>query len=359
MIPKDFEHIQHSQRFFNILARSYNYLFAAANKKGHWDELRSTALVGLCLILHEEKNSMWLTTVKNWIESKQDKENGCWGEEIWDTGMCLIFLIEMGLGYKYDAVNKAHLWLMKLYSTNKRFNWHDEPWETFWGLISILHSKHIPPALNLDRTLEWYCLLQDASGRIVAPHYTVYFLMLYSYIAKNKLISSYEKYSQAALNCESYLCAILNGSDDILWTGEAWSNGQMLWMITTSGNCNLSEHDINKVLLWFEEHQDPDGGYGDVEDTACAILGIYSLLKYVFKTDYNFNSVKLCLQSMSPAPKLILRNMCFERNISSSCISVHISNKVAAIFCSVVIFILSTGLLWYNNIHVLMKNFIK
>lgn len=47
--------------------RGYDFLFQSAKSKGHWDELRNTALVGLALEYIEPVNSGWGDSIKKFL----------------------------------------------------------------------------------------------------------------------------------------------------------------------------------------------------------------------------------------------------------------------------------------------------
>src|SRR5207245_2481929 len=117
--------------------------FRTGSGNGNWSEARSTALAGICLNFRESGDSVWLRSITQWIEKNQINEGeaaGSWGEEVWDTAMCLLALKSFGISSKDSVIQNGIRWILSLYSLNGRKNWHDEPWETSWALLAILTS---------------------------------------------------------------------------------------------------------------------------------------------------------------------------------------------------------------------------
>ncbi len=205
-----------------------------------------------------------------------------WGEELWDTSMALISLNRLGLSQKDPQYQKAISWMVSLYNMNNRQNWHDEPWETSWCILAILETDTIPELSDIAyKATKWLLSLQDSEGKIVSPHYTAYFILSSSKLINYDWIISQEDkkiISDAIDNAIKFLLGII--SKDALWTGEAWSNGQILWALANTGKFPCSNKDILlTVVNWFADHQESDGNWSDVEDTASSILGLYYLLR--------------------------------------------------------------------------------
>jgi hypothetical protein len=271
---------------YKIISKAYNWLFNLAIHTGNWEEVRSTALVGLCLELREPMNSPWLEHIKKWLLEQQKpigNDMASWGEELWDTSMALLSLNKLGLTQRDPKYQKAVKWIISIYNKNNRNNWHNEPWETSWCLLVLLETIQTPEISKIIyNSLKWLMGLQDSEGKIVSPHYTAYFLLVaYQFLKCNLELSQEEKdtISTALTNAKKFL--ISNISKDSLWTGESWSNGQILWALSITENfpCNNIQL-LQNVLEWFSTHQDKeDGNWEDVEDTASAILGLYYLLR--------------------------------------------------------------------------------
>ncbi len=98
--------------------------------------------------------------------------------------MCIIALIRLGVSRKDNCIQKGLRFISKLYPVNGRNNWHDEPWETSWALIAILLSGVSIPSGDVLAAVTWLMSLQDPDGRIVAPHYTAYFLLVNHFLDK-------------------------------------------------------------------------------------------------------------------------------------------------------------------------------
>jgi hypothetical protein len=258
-----------NQRIYPCISRAYEWLFRMAIHSGNWKEVRSTALVGMCLSLREPKGSPWLVAIKNWLLEQQvemGSDIASWGEELWDTSMALISLNSLGFPRKDTRFQNTLNWIQSLYNVNGRHNWHDEPWETSWSTLAILETDHIHEMPNVAyNAAKWLLSLQDSDGKIVSPHYTAYFILI-GYKLKIKQEDK-EIFNTGINKATEYL--INNISDKTLWTGEAWSNGQILWILASTKKFPSSDNDILlKVVKWFIDNQEIDGNWKDVEDTA-------------------------------------------------------------------------------------------
>jgi len=275
----------HIEAIFELLRSSYGFLFSVASKKGHWSEIRCTALAAMCLELREEGSSRWINAVKTWMQEQQLTDGpvrGSWGEEIWDSALCIIALKELQVSSRHKSVENGLSWIAGLFSVNGRNNWHDEPWETSWALLAILRTGRIPPKVDVGAAIQWLASLQDDSGKIVSPHYTAYFLLINHF--SGKVILGHEVRAlldRSVAKCQAYLIETLGVSEaERLWAGEAWANGQILWCLCLSSRFPLADHAlVEKTISWFEQNQSSEGNWSDVEDTASATLGLAALLR--------------------------------------------------------------------------------
>lgn len=333
---------------YAMLARGYEHLFQEGRKAGHWPEVRSTALAALALDLRESGDSMWRQSVKNWIQEVQVREGrtaGSWGDEVWDTAMCIIALIRLGVSRKDNCIQKGLRFISKLYPVNGRNNWHDEPWETSWALIAILLSGVSIPSGDVLAAVTWLMSLQDPDGRIVAPHYTAYFLLVNHFLDKIEVDHSERKRVwDASQRAAAYLLATLEKSEkDRLWTGEAWSNGQILWALAESGLFPVTNQSLlTKTYRWFESTQDQQGAWADVEDTASAIIGLFSLLERVLShkaTSHQHhgaprNEMFEEIRKRAPTPRLLVKRPLIERQRDIGGISINLDRKKLAVISS-------------------------
>jgi hypothetical protein len=321
------------QKIHTCLARAYEWLFNVATNSGNWHEVRSTALVGLCLSLREPRGSPWLVAAKDWLLEQQVKMGegkASWGDELWDTSMALISLDKLGLSKKDSHFQNAFNWIRSLYNVNGRDNWQDEPWETSWCTFAILETEASQELLELaNDATKWLLSLQDSDGKIVSPHYTAYFLLIC-----HKLKFGYEDIeilNNALTKATEYLLSTI--SEKTLWTGEAWSNGQILWALASTKRFPFDNDELLiKVVDWFVDKQENDGNWSDAEDTASAILGLYYLLRelellYFFSaTDVEtliFNTLRRNLDT----PTLLLKRK-FIENHEDGTTSINFSPKV-------------------------------
>ncbi len=270
-------------RIYDTLDRAYGFLFATGRKEGHWSEVRSTALAGMCIDYLPSGTTEWCHSIRGWLEEQQLKEGaaqGSWGEEIWDTAMALIALKALGAHTNDPQLDSGLKWMASKYSVNGRGNWHDDPWETSWALLAILKSGKMLPGVDVLAAIHWLSSLQDPEGRIIAPQFTAYFIEICLSLAKVDIDLS-DSLSEGVQNAKSFLLSALsNSSPSTLWTGEAWSNGQILWILTELKIFPFQDLGLaDKTISWFQKKQDPiDGHWEDAEDTASALLGLLGLL---------------------------------------------------------------------------------
>jgi hypothetical protein len=268
---------------YDVLDRAYGFLFHAGRTNGHWNEVRSTALAGMCIDRLPTESPYWRRRVRNWLESEQLKggaTKGSWGEEIWDTAMALLALKALGAHTHDSHVREGLDWIASKYSVNGRGNWHDDPWETSWALLAIISSGKVPRDIDLLAPIRWLASLQDSEGRIIAPQNTAYFVAICHDIAKVNVTLNDHLRENASCAASFLLAELSNSSPSRLWTNEAWSNGQILWIL---GEQRLFPFDdftlVDKTVSWFHDTQHPELGYwDDVEDTASATLGLLALL---------------------------------------------------------------------------------
>jgi hypothetical protein len=118
---------------YRQLRLAYGWLFKTGMYKGHWNEVRSTALVALCLDMVEPAGSRWLESCRNWLLARATEispSEMTWGEELWDTSLALLALDRLGLPRTDPRRQKAIAWMRNLYDLNGSSSWHEEPWET-------------------------------------------------------------------------------------------------------------------------------------------------------------------------------------------------------------------------------------
>ncbi|HWG21239.1 MAG TPA: prenyltransferase/squalene oxidase repeat-containing protein [Terracidiphilus sp.] len=271
-------------RIYDILDRAYGFLFATGRKEGHWSEVRSTALAGMCVDRLPSGNTEWSHCIRDWLEGQQLEDGaakGSWGEEIWDTAMALIALKAMGAHTNDPQLDIGLKWMASKYSVNGRGNWHDDPWETSWALLAILKSGKVVSGVDVLAPTQWLATLQDSEGRIIAPQFTAYFIEICHSLAKVDLELP-DSLIECVEDAKNFLMrALSDSSPSILWTGEAWSNGQILWILTDLKIFPF--HDLgmaDKTINWFQDNQNPvDGHWEDAEDTASALLGLLGLVQ--------------------------------------------------------------------------------
>jgi hypothetical protein len=358
MTKEDLNH--NVEVIFELLIDSYGFLFRVASKKGHWNEIRCTALAAMCLQLREDGSSRWINEVRAWMQAEQLDEGpvrGSWGEEIWDTAVCIIALKELQVSSRDKSVQNGLKWIADLFSVNGRNNWHDEPWETSWALLAILRAGRILPKVDVGAAIEWLASLQDDSGKIIAPHYTAYFVLINHFSRKVNLSDEIRTVLKlCAQKCQSYLIDALRISEaERLWTGEAWANGQILWCLCLSDRFPVTDNElVGKTIGWFEQNQSSEGNWSDIEDTASATLGLAALLKNLLRhkalkaerpkdVDREFEHR---LGRAVPVPKLSIHRHLVERDPETGYTAINFKQSTARLVFAVIGFVgLTLGLM--------------
>jgi len=278
------------ENIYRSVTRGYEWLFTSGRDNADWGSVDHNSLVLLSLILREPKNSLWITAPKEKLLSEQEdygSDAASWGESVYDTSLALMALLLVGVQPSDPKIEKGLRYLQQIYQANGRNNWEDEPWETSWAVLAVYESGNRKLAEDVCRAVRWLQGLQGADGSIISPHYTAYFLKLVSTLQKDEgamgvcSIDSpqLERSAKAAVD---YL--IRNVDEEILWTGESWSNGQILWALTSTGRFPIEDERLADMAVgWFMKNQCPEGNWCDAEDTACAIIGLIALLKQHLK----------------------------------------------------------------------------
>jgi len=359
IIDPDQEHI------FDLVKHGYNYLFRRASRKGHWEDARSTALAAICISNIERPGSHWFNAIRSWllgVQIKSGEASGSWNEEIWDTAMCILALKGLGVSSKDPSIVEAANWIGSLFSVNRRGNWHDEPWETSWALIALLTCGNPPDSVDIEKPIEWLLSHLDDSGNLIASHYTAYMLYI-SHLSKKVKFSPQlrERLANAHEACGNNLVRSLASSpEECLWTGEAWANGQILWFLSKTGFfLKVEDFQLEKIVQWFSLNQTSDGNWSDVEDTACAILGLSELI--VAKSagaGSTRSSERLLEESLRRAvitPRLLTKRRLWERDDQTGYISLNIQENVLKVIVAVLAFILFTLLGWVSDVMSLLE----
>lgn len=273
----------------------YRFLYHTAQSTGHWGDPRSSALALMCLLLRPGRDTRWIRAATSYLTSTQTtdrhQQHGSWNEEIWDTAMCVLALLRAGASPK--AVEKALAFIRAKYSKGLS-SWHGEPWETCWALIALLADQQpldTGTIEQIETSRRWLRGLQTLGtperGKIVASHYTAYFVLIEHY-AENRKDRKLHRDTEAREMAEAFLEQQLHTAPsatreggDVLWTDEAWSNGQILLCLCKASVPFVKElSNVAKIREWFttarEGGEDPEY-WEDVEDTASAILGLEAL----------------------------------------------------------------------------------
>jgi len=246
--------------------------------------------------------------------------------------------MSLGAPAREPTVARALEWIGSLYSANGRNNWHDEPWETSWALLAILTSGRPLPKVDVVDPILWLSKLQDADGKIIAPHYTAYFVLIHHrYLWKFDVDQTVKnRIAQTSSSAVSHLISSLDTSaPETLWTGEAWSNGQILWALTEARSFPVgNEALVQKTIRWFETSQGEGGMWADVEDTASALLGLFGVLALLSDRRESGSSrhADELLRKRAPAPRLrTRRHLDVSIDSDSGDVLINISRRMIAV----------------------------
>jgi len=354
------------ERAFESLKDGFTFLARKASSQGHWCEARSTALAGMCMALRENADSPWLQSISHWM-SQQQIQDGCakgsWGEEIWDTAMCIMALLSIQVSTRNPMVEAGLQWMAGLYGVNGRPNWHDEPWETSWALIAMLRAGRTIGSVDTAASMKWLLDLRSLDGLLVAPHYTAYFVMIEHLAARKLTIPNQGDFSKEAGRCAETLLDMLDRSDsEVLWAGEAWVNGQILWVLASTGHLDVTcVKRTEKLVNWFIAHQNHDGSWSDIEDTASAILGLHEIVFLLDKAAdpaQHRRNIRSELQRFVPMPRLYLKRPLIERDNETGYFSLNLRESTVKWIAAAVLFF-TVGLMgWIADLLQIIREFL-
>lgn len=357
-------------RIIDLLIGGFTYLADNASQKGHWGEVRSTSLAGMCLQLREPGGSKWLTAVREWLFSQQvmdESSTGSWGEEVWDSAMCLLALRELDVSSREARLNAGIQWVGSLFSANGRSNWHDEPWETSWALIALLRIGRIPEHVDVSKAMQWLASLQNAEGRLISAAYSAYFVLIEHWARTSGLVSP-DEFRDAAGGASAYLHREWQeSSPETLWGGEAWLNGQVLWALGHAGQINATELPLlDKAVQWFETTQEPSGNWSDIEDTASALLGLHRILWALMRERIGEERsareldelLENRIRKAVPMPTLRIKRRLVEHDTEAGYLSLNIRDSTLRVVLTTGAF-LAVGLVgWVADILSLIQEFL-
>ena len=270
------------QELYKSINKAYEWLYDSGKNLGNWKDVCSTSIVGIALAVREPENSPWIISAKEWILNQQvevEPDVACWGEDLSATSIAIIALLRLGVSPNEPKIKKALNFIHKKFNTNGKLNWYDEPWETSWSIFAIAESGRRDFLEDAYNGIDWLISLQDADGRIVASHYSAYIIKIINALQKRQLVKEIDQigYDETVFDASKYLIDIL--TEEKLWTGESWSNGHILWALTSTDNFPYDDQKmISTIVNWFVRNQEAKGNWGSSECTGFAIKGLVSLL---------------------------------------------------------------------------------
>jgi hypothetical protein len=181
--------------------------------------------------------------------------------------------------------------------------------------------------------------------------------------ATNQLIEKTQE------RCVTYLTNELIKSDPAkLWTGEAWSNGQILWILNLSAKFPGDDREIvEKSIWWFENQQSADGNWSDVEDTASAIIGLYSLLQSLVTLTTETGPAETAvldrldrrLRKAVPVPKLQIKKKLVHFDDETDYLSLNFTRRSVRSVATVMAFIFVALIGWIANMMAVFEGIWK
>jgi hypothetical protein len=287
-IYKDFE----AQQDFlsDILVRALEFLYRKG-EVGNWKDIRGHSLAMWALIdCGENPDSPLIQSAVEWLFRQIRKENKGmnWESEVWDTALSIIALLKSKVKPDDYRISNARNWLLSL--RNDDWNWHYEPWETSLALLAFSESRINDQQLVwISKSIDWLIELQEKGdskseiqGKLISFHYTAFLILI---IGKLKEIYTewYDlnrtKYQDSVTLASNFLINYVKVKG--IWTKECWSNGYILLALTKyhkETSFDFRDECLNTVIIqWFKENEKNIVSGADIEDTALAVLGMWSL----------------------------------------------------------------------------------
>ncbi|MDA2920513.1 hypothetical protein MYX76_13650 [Desulfobacterota bacterium AH_259_B03_O07] len=119
------------------------------DKKGWKDVLTTSEIIQLLIATGTSTNSITIREGIKWLLNQQDKVNGLWNDEIWDTSSALMALKIAGYGISNDFVRKGLEGLLNEYDKINHCWW--DIWETSMA-IQCLKAFEVEKDIMLDAT---------------------------------------------------------------------------------------------------------------------------------------------------------------------------------------------------------------
>ncbi|MCJ7507651.1 MAG: terpene cyclase/mutase family protein [candidate division Zixibacteria bacterium] len=288
IIYKDFEAQQNI--ISDILVRALEFLYQKG-KTGNWKDIRGHSLAMWALIeCGENPDSPLIQSAKDWLIRQIRKENKVisWESEVWDTALSIIALLKSKVKPDENRISNARNWLLSL--RNDDWNWHYEPWETSLALLAFLESRPDEKQLVwISRSVDWLIRLQEKGdakseieGQLISFHYTAFLILI---LGRLKEIHpewydlNRTKYQNSVTLASNFLISYVKAKG--IWTKECWSNGYILLALTKyhkETSFDFGDERLNTVIIqWFKESEKNIVSGADIEDTALAVLGMWSL----------------------------------------------------------------------------------
>jgi hypothetical protein len=281
-------------------ADALKHLLETRKAQGHWDDIRATSLAAWALrdlaadLKERESCSRCLEVVQDalpWIYglAKEEDWGRSWESEAWDTSLAIIAL--SGSEKHADRVDQAVAWLKEL-RTNRGV-WYDEIWETTLCAVALINAwkaKKGPRkdlAHDLQRIIDWLIdIPPKASGEFVNPHYSGFIIWLYAETVDHGFLDSLRQrpecncFEEMVRRAAAWALGRAKTDPSALWSDDTFSNSYIAYALSRSTeHLHFSPTHVAPAIHWFRQRRGRHGGFEDTEDTALAILAMAAMAR--------------------------------------------------------------------------------
>ena len=236
----------------------------------NWEPSGVAATISALVSAERNQHSQFVQRLVRCLEEQQ-RDNGSWNDELWDTAHVLRALIDVGQA-QTSTVQRA-LRFFKLTQDSLDGTWYEDLSETI--LVVDLLRELDPENFVQDsgRALNWIASLQRKDGLIVGMRYTGMAVSLFK-----KLIGTNEELQPVVGRAVASLVDAINERG--IWTSASWSNYYPLRALLDMG-FSLDDAPVARAVDWFLDHQEESGRWmqvAEVHDTAMAVWILTCLL---------------------------------------------------------------------------------
>ena len=288
-----------TKKLSNIDLRMSHIIFKAAefvckeNQYGTWGgapqiNARCIWAVANCGLAYKDKRFINSSIVALFDISMKTEDGLSWNDEIWDTAMCAIAIMQGSRADFKNRLNEVKRWLLNQYSELEN-NFYNEPWESLYALITLLDMGAYLEKLTRDdlkkikSCVTWILSKRTEEGVLISPHYCGLLLIVLGYMLKRVRLTKKEKalYTDAIRKSVSYICDdfTVKKKEDALWNNDIWSIGIILYGLAKTfqwTSAIFDEPEFSSFLVqWCESEWDTSYGWAEnVGDTSELLIGL-------------------------------------------------------------------------------------